>query len=47
MLDALPVILANVVTLGLAVIPVLKWRYGRDLRQVYGAGKRRSIGRSQ
>ncbi|MBK7743389.1 MAG: SemiSWEET transporter [Betaproteobacteria bacterium] len=39
MLDALPVILANVVTLGLAlVILVLKWRYGRDLpRPAYGA----------
>ena len=32
-LDALPVILANVVTLVLALaILVLKWRYGRDAR---------------
>jgi MtN3 and saliva related transmembrane protein len=31
MVDALPVIIANAVTLGLAlVILVLKWRYGRD-----------------
>jgi MtN3 and saliva related transmembrane protein len=32
MMEALPVILANVVTLGLVlVILVLKWRFGRDL----------------
>jgi MtN3 and saliva related transmembrane protein len=37
-LDALPVILANVVTLVLALaILVLKWRYGRDVRADYGA----------
>ena len=37
-LDALPVILANVVTLVLALaILVLKWRYGRDARADYGA----------
>ena len=37
-LAALPVILANVVTLALALaILVLKWRYGRDARADYGA----------
>jgi MtN3 and saliva related transmembrane protein len=36
-LDALPVILANVVTLVLALaILVLKWRYGRDARAGHG-----------
>ena len=37
-LAALPVILANIVTLALALaILVLKWRYGRDARADYGA----------
>jgi MtN3 and saliva related transmembrane protein len=39
-LDALPVVLANAVTLVLAVtILVLKWRYGRDLPPRYGAAQ--------
>jgi MtN3 and saliva related transmembrane protein len=46
-LDALPVVLANAVTLVLAVaILVLKWRYGRDLPPPrYGAAQVTDDGR--
>jgi MtN3 and saliva related transmembrane protein len=46
-LDALPVVLANAVTLVLAVtILVLKWRYGRDLPPPrYGAEQEADDGR--
>ena len=46
-LDALPVVLANAVTLVLAVaILVLKWRYGRDLPPPrYGAARETDDGR--
>jgi hypothetical protein len=44
--DALPVVLANAVTLVLAVtILVLKWRYGRDLPPRHGAAQETDDGR--
>jgi MtN3 and saliva related transmembrane protein len=43
LLDALPVVVANAVTLALAAtILVLKWRYGRDLPPPHGASGQES-----